>query len=453
MGLLLDFAYLVACILLSPWLLYRLIAVADRRELAMRFGLGLGEPLEGSIWLHGSSAGEVSLLKPLVALLERDSPGTPLVISAFTSTGLAAARKLYPQHRIVPFPFDLSFIVRRTLRRFDPRLVIIVESEFWPNFITAARRRAVPVAVVNGKMSAKSYRIHSRTWLIPRVLADLSLIAVQTDEHAERLRSLGVPEHRVRVTGNMKYDLAREHTDVAQGPALRRVLGYDADDVVIIGGSLHEQEDEALLDAYRAALEVSNRAALIIVPRYPVDAPAIDQHARERGYAAVRKTAVDRGEQAAPGRRGVLIVDTVGELGRLYAVADIAFVGGSLFYRGSNKGGHNLMEPAILAVPVLFGPYNFSFKETVEDLLADDAGWLVRDSAQLTSALVKLVGDGAQRETLGKRAQRVVRAGQGATSRNYALLADLLAAQGQRLQAPGFNRKMPRAASDPDSPL
>jgi 3-deoxy-D-manno-octulosonic-acid transferase len=192
---------------------------------------------------------------------------------------------------------------------------------------------------------------------------------------------------------------------------------------------------------------------LIIVPRYPADAQVVEQHARQRGLSAVLKTAVDRGEQTAPGRRGVLIVDTVGELGVLYAVADIAFVGGSLFYRGSNKGGHNLMEPAILAVPVLFGPYNFSFKETVEDLLAADAGLLVRDTAELRAALVKLTLGSAERRELGQRAQQVVRIGQGATSRNYDLIVDLLAAQAQRLQAPGFNRKMPRAASDPDSPL
>jgi len=453
MGLLLDFAYLVACVVLSPWILYRLISVADRRELGMRFGFGLGAPLEGCIWLHGSSAGEVSLLKPLVALLERDFPSTPLVVSAFTSTGLAAARKLYPQHRIVPFPFDLSFVVRRDLRRFDPRLVIIVESEFWPNFITAARRRDIPLVVVNGKMSAKSYRIHSRARLIPRVLTQLKLIAVQTEEHAQRLRSLGVAEQRIRVTGNMKYDLARAQSDGAQGRELRRKLGYQTDDVVVIGGSLHEQEDEALLDAYGAAVEVSDRAALIIVPRYPADAQIVEQHARQRGYAAVLKTAVDRGEQAPPGRRGVLIVDTVGELGVLYGAADVAFVGGSLFYRGSNKGGHNLMEPAILGVPVLFGPYNFSFKETVEDLLAADAGLLVRDAAELNAALVKLTASSQQRHELGQRGQQVVRKGQGATSRNYDLIVELLVAQAQRLQPPSFNRKMPRAASGPDSPL
>ena len=140
----------------------------------------------------------------------------------------------------------------------------------------------------------------------------------------------------------------------------------------------------------------------------------------------VRKTAIDGGTAQAPGSRGVLVVDTVGELSRMYAAADLAFVGGSLFFRGANKGGHNLMEPAILGVPVLFGPYNFSFKETVDDLLAADAGKLVNDAEELKRNVAALVADGAARRALGLRAQRVIEAGRGATARNYALLAELL---------------------------
>jgi 3-deoxy-D-manno-octulosonic-acid transferase len=425
MGLILDSAYILACVLLSPWILYRLLLGPNRGDFAMRFGFGLGPTLERSVWLHGSSAGEVSLLKPLVARLEQEAPGTPLLISAFTVTGLAAARKLYPRHRVIQFPFDLSFVVRRCLQHFDPRLVIIVESEFWPNFIRTARRYGSPVAIVNGKMSAKSYRIHSRTRLIPRVLAELDLLAVQTEEHAERLRSLGVPPERIRVTGNMKYDLARAPADLEDRSALRRALGYASDDVVIIGGSLHEREDEALLDAFAQARAANDRAALMIVPRYPAEVGSVEQHAQSRGYRTVRKSEVDARREAAPGRGGILIVDTVGELGKLYGAADIAFVGGSLFFRGANKGGHNLMEPAILAVPVLFGPYNFSFKETVDDLLAENAGRLVADSRELAAALVQLVVEGRERRELGLRGQRVVRAGQGATSRNYDLLRAL----------------------------
>ena len=428
MGLLLDSAYLLACVLASPWILYRLLLAPGRRDFAMRFGVGLpAQRAPRSIWVHASSVGEVTLLKPLIALLERGEPGTPLVISAFTSAGLATARKLYPRHTVVPVPFDLSSVVRRALGRFDPKLVVIAESELWPNFIRLSHRRGAAVAIVNGKMSAKSQRAHARRGVIPRVLDDVDLFAVQTEEHAARFCSLGVPAERVRITGNMKYDLTRAPD--AQRSELRRALGYADDDVVIIGGSLHEREDEALLDAFASARAANERAALIIVPRYPADAAAVEQHTAARGQRAVLKSALDAGRANPPGRDGVLIVDTLGELGRLYAASDVAFVGGSLFYRAANKGGHNLMEPAILAVPVLFGPYNFSFKETVEDLLAADAGRLVHDPQELSDVIVSLVTDGAARRELGARAQRVVHEGQGATARNYALLVELLRAR------------------------
>lgn len=425
MGLLLDCAYLLACVLASPWIVYRLLLAPGRRDFAMRFGIGLPAPRERSIWVHASSVGEVTLLKPLVALLERGEAGTPIVISAFTSTGLATARKLFPEHTIVPLPFDLSFIVRRALERFDPRLVIIAESELWPNFIRLSHERRAAIAIVNGKMSAKSQRAHARRGLIARVLADVDLFAVQTEEHAARFCSLGVPAERVRITGNMKYDLTRAPEAAAERVELRRALGYADGDVVIIGGSLHEREDEALLDAFAAARAANERSALIMVPRYPAEAAAVQQHATARGHLAVLKSALDAGRASAPGRGGVLVVDTLGELGRLYAASDVAFVGGSLFYRAANKGGHNLMEPAILAVPVLFGPYNFSFKETVDDLLAANAGIMIRDTRELGGALAELVADAAARRDLGLRGQRVVRAGQGASARNYELLCGL----------------------------
>jgi 3-deoxy-D-manno-octulosonic-acid transferase len=451
MRLLLDLVYSLGLLLASPWVLYRLLRDGAWRGLPARFGVGLGPPVVGSIWLHGSSAGEVSLLRPLVAELERDQPGTPLVISAYTATGLIAASRAYPAHRVILFPFDLSVVVRRFLRHFDPYSIVIVESEFWPNFLLEAARRKIPVAVLNGKVSEKSYRAYRRTRIMPRVLQSLDMIAVQTGEHAERLRRLGVDDAHIHVTGNMKYDFADASViDADSRSALRSLLGYPVESVVVIGGSLHDGEHQALLGAF-AALGAGSRARLILVPRYPADVEVVAEHVAAAGFTAVRKTEVDRGAAPPPADAGVLIVDTVGELGRLYGAADVAFVGGSLFFRGSNKGGHNLMEPAILGVPVLFGPYNFSFKETVDDLLANDAGILVRDAAELSSALEALVADADRRRSLGERGRRVVVSGQGATRRNYALLSRLIDGPGARLQVQAFERTMPRASGHLDS--
>ena len=170
MGLILDFGYLLGVLAALPWFLYRLTVRGDWRSIPRRLGFGQPPPARGSLWLHGSSAGEIALIRPLVRRLAADHPAAPIVISAYSSTGFAAARKLYPDARVIYFPLDLSFVVRRFLRRYDPRLVVIVESDFWPNFLQAAHARGVPVTVINGKMSERSWRIHARTRLVPRLL-------------------------------------------------------------------------------------------------------------------------------------------------------------------------------------------------------------------------------------------------------------------------------------------
>jgi 3-deoxy-D-manno-octulosonic-acid transferase len=449
MRFLLDLLYMLLAVAASPWLVWRLIDSGEWRHVGARLAPRLGDRLSDSIWLHGASVGEVNLLRPMVIGLEREYPDLPLVISAVTATGVAAARSAWPQHRVVMLPFDLSFLMRRALKRFAPRLLVIVESEFWPNLLLAAEARSVPVAVVNARVSPRSARFYRRSRIIPARLRQVAVIGTQNAGFRERFVSLGVAADRVFVTGNMKYDLAPS-VAAAGADQLRAALGYAADDVVIIGGSLHEGEDEALLAAFDHVSASVTTAALIIVPRYPVTARSIEARVRERGRTAVLKSAIDAQRSAVPGRGAVLIVDTLGELGRLYAVADIAFVGGSLFYRGSNKGGHNLMEPAVVGVPVLFGPWNFSFRDTVADLLAADAAVMVRDANELATAIASLATDSAARSALGARARGVVLAGRGATERNLVLLRALLTAPGERLPASGFDSTMPRATGSAD---
>jgi 3-deoxy-D-manno-octulosonic-acid transferase len=452
MGLLLNLAYFVAAIVASPWLLYRLVIRGDSYGLWSRFSVGLGPGLDSSIWLHGASAGEISLLGPIVESLERDMPGAPLVISAYSSTGLAAAQRLFPRHRVIFFPLDLTFVVSRFLNFFDPRLIVIVESDFWPNFLSAAQQRNVPVAVINGKISARSFERNAKLGFMSKLLNRIAIFAVQTQEHAARLRKLGVADERLRVTGNMKYDLAQPAVDDDAAKKLRSQLGFVEDDIVIIGGSLHQEEDELFLDAYLALSDEGQSAPLIIVPRYPQDARRVEHAVRSRGQVAVLKSEIDRGEQPAPGAAGILIVDTVGELRSLYAAADIAFVGGSLKNRGSGKGGHNLMEPAIAGIPILFGPYHYSFRETALELVRANAGIEVQDEAELLVALTSLKANRELRREMGNRARSVVLDGQGASRRNYELLAPLLALSGGGLPVQSLGSTMPPAVSDTDSP-
>ncbi len=430
MGVILDLGYILAAVIASPWVVYLLAQRRYREGFAGRLGFRLGPPREQCVWLHGSSAGEISLLKPLVARLERDHPDLPLVISTFTSTGLAAAARSYPDHQVILFPLDLSFLIRRYFRRLRPSLIIIVESEYWPNFILSARRHQIPLAVLNGKMSDKSFRIYRWFGLSSFVLRRVSLLALQTEEHARRVCKLGAPAERVHVTGNMKYDLTAPAMEQDRH-RLRHSLGLSDDDLVIIGGSVHRGEDEALLTAFVGLRQRHPQLRLILVPRYPEEAAEVAKTVEKAGLAAVLKTQLD-GASLAATSDPVLIVDTVGELKSMYALSDIAYVGGSLYFRGANKGGHNLMEPAILGVPVVFGPYNFSFKDTVDDLLAAQAGIEVVTQADLISALQDLVSDPAKRRLMGQRARDVVLDGQGATDRNYALLNRYLRAARRR---------------------
>jgi 3-deoxy-D-manno-octulosonic-acid transferase len=448
-SLLLNLAYFFAALIASPWLCYRAFAHGDRRGLSSRFGFGLGGSLRSSIWLHGSSAGEIALLEPLVKLLEESKVGNPIVVSAYSATGLAAARKAFPNGRVVLFPFDFSFVVRRFLARFDPCLVVIVESDFWPNFLLAANRRDIPVAVINGKMSEKSYRLHSKLKVVPALLRKLELIALQSQEYSDRLSRLGIPEERLCVTGNMKYDLARTPRQSEAVRRLREQMQYVPQGVVIMGGSLHEAEHEVLLSAYEHVRAKHHDAALVLVPRYPKSAPRVESLVAAHGFEAVRKTRLDSGRAENLDSSKVLIVDTVGELRELYAVADIAFVGGSLFYRGSNKGGHNLMEPAILGLPVIFGPYHYSFQDAAQRLVEAQAGFEVRDLQELTRVLLLLLEDDDRRRECGRRARRLILDSQGATRRNFELLMPLVE-RVRRLRVASVGRTMPPALGDAD---
>lgn len=425
-SLLLDISYLVAAIVTSPWLIYRLFARGDARELMSRFWLRAGKRVSGSIWLHGSSAGEISLLVPLVALIEQSHVDCKVVISAYSSTGLAAARRAFPNHRVVVFPFDFSFVVRRVFDHLQPQLIVIVESEFWPNFLRHAQRRQIPVVVVNGKMSSHSHRRYARLPFLAKHLRRLNLLAVQSEDHARRFKSLQVPVDRIHTTGNMKYDSVVQPKDGNTATALRHRYGFTANDTIVIGGSLHDGEDAALVAAFTELVCAHPNLRLIVVPRYPADSGRAEVHVQAAGFRAVRKSTLDDSRARAPAADEVLVVDTVGELRLLYGLADIAFVGGSLFYRGRNKGGHNLMEPAVFGIPVLFGPHNVSFADTARALTVEGGGFEVTDQASLQAALGNLIGNDSLRRRSGQLAKKVIDSRRGATRSNFELLLPLL---------------------------
>jgi len=430
--LLLDAFYAFLFILLSPWWLLMLATKpAFRAGFTARFALRHASiPLKESIWLHGSSAGEVDLLRPLVRLLEQRPENYSVVVSAFSISGYAAARKLFPQHCVIYFPADFSPVIKRFLRALKPRLIILVESEFWPNFISTTSKSGIPTCVLNGRMSQKSFQAHRRTHLIPWALKKVSLLAVQTEDDAARFRDLGIANRRIKVTGNMKYDL-QDRTGSQDLEQVRHTLrerhGTDKDMPVLIGGSIHLGEDQALAWAYQRLISEGYRLRMIMVPRYPAETSAVSRALKSQDLIGSRRSELSADDiELFADSKHVLIVDTIGELKNYYAASDIAFVGGSLDFRGSNKGGHNLMEPAILGLTVMFGPHNYSFRETVRDLLDNRAGLLVHDRDEIYLHLKGLLDKPASATDMGNRAREVILNNQGATDLNFALLEQYL---------------------------
>ena len=430
--LILDLAYLLVFILSSPlWLLLLVLKPAFRPGLGQRFRLaGRGRPATNTVWLHGSSAGEIDLLRPLVGRIEERFPDSSIVVSAFAISGYTFARKTFPNHHVIYFPADLAFIIRRFFRVLNPLLIVIVESEFWPNFLAVAERCQIPLYVLNGKMSAKSFRSHKKTGLIPWALRKVTLFAVQTEDHAARFRDLGVAAASIHVTGNMKYDLSDDQDGSDTRRKLRSQYGLSDDMPVWIGGSIHRGEDGALAWAQSRLVEDNYQLQLVIVPRYPAETPAIVEACEEHGLKAVRKTEMSgSGKAVFSDPHTVLIVDTIGDLKRYYAMSDVAYVGGSLKYRGSNKGGHNLMEPAILGIAPLFGPFNFSFQETVRALLDGNAGLLVHDREEIYRALRDFLDHPGTAAEIGARARQVILDHRGATEQNFALIERYLSSR------------------------
>ena len=423
--LILDLAYLLVFMLTSPlWLLLLVLKPAFRAGLWERFTPGdVGSSVTNTVWLHGSSAGEIDLLRPMVGRIEGRFPDRSIVISAFAVSGFTFAKKAFPNHCVIYFPADLAFIIRRFFRVLNPLLIVVVESEFWPNFFAVAERSRIPLCVLNGKMSARSFRSHRKIGLISWALRKVSLFAVQTGDHAARFRGLGVPPASIHVTGNMKYDLSDATDGSEERRKLRSQYGLSADMPVWIGGSIHRGEDEALAWAQSQLVSDEYELQLVIVPRYPAEAPAIVDVFDRHGLKAVRKTELSgSGEAVFSDPRCVLVVDTIGDLKRYYAMSDVAYVGGSLHYRGSNKGGHNLMEPAILGVAPLFGPYNFSFQETVRALLDGDAGLLVHDQEEICRSLKGFLDNPGSAAQMGAKARQVILDNRGATDLNFKLI-------------------------------
>ena len=429
-----NIALLVVLVAGAPWWLFRMATTHKYREgLLERLGLvpsRLRQQLDGLtpdrplIWVHAVSVGEVLAISRLVKTLDDALPEYLIVVSTTTRTGQALARERFGSNRVFYCPLDLPWAVRSYLNALQPRLFILAETEFWPNLLSGCYRRNIPVAVVNARISDRSwprYRRLRSLWL--RFLSRLSRVLAQSHTDAERFKILGCIPERVTVAGNLKFDVrAAEDTGVT-----RLLQALTPGQCLIVSGSTLEGEEAALLEAWPHLLQADPHLALVLAPRHPERFTAVAAMLEKSGFSWVKRSGLRSasGVSLKPLTPGtIVLLDTIGELASVYSLASVAFVGGSLV----PAGGHNPLEPAQFGVPIVMGPHFANFRAITEDLLAHQA-LHISATEDLAATLIGLLQDPLSAKAMGARARQVFEQQAGATCRCVDALMELLSAQ------------------------
>ena len=378
---------------------------------------------EQSIWIHAVSVGEVLTARPLVRDLRARYPRLRVFLSTTTLAGQQLARRsVQDVDAVFYFPFDLNVFVRRTLDLVRPRLFIMMETEIWPNLLRECRRRGIKTAIVNGRLSQRSYpRYRMVRGFMKRVLDDIDRFCVQSEESARRFIDLGANPSSVTVTGSLKFD-SLDLAPSIQSRARERVLRHlrvPANRAVLVAGSTMKGEEAAVLRAFRRVRSASPNALLILAPRHPERFADVARMSREEGLKTVLRTELPI--DAEP-RADVVILDTIGELATIYQIATVVFVGGSLVA----TGGHNILEPAVFGKPIVFGPHMENFAEIAAAFVANGAGVQVHGERELDDTLRSLMTDPVRRARLGAAARALVEANRGAKDKSLQVLAELL---------------------------
>ena len=416
----------VGVIVFAPLLFVKVILTAKyRSRSAKRLGFALGESPGGSgadrprIWVHALSVGEVASARNLVQELRRSYPRGVLVFSSATRAGEFFAHSILGEDvdYFVPFPFDLLWSVKRLVAWVRPDLFVLVETDFWPNFQRELNRRGIPSLLVNGRVSDSSLASYRRfRWLFSPLFNSFQALAMQTEQDALNMRQLGVDSGRLAVLGNLKYDAALSGGSVKVGLD-RAALQIPAQALVWVAGSTHRGEEEILFAAFQKLSQSCADLFLVLAPRNVEWGAELAAMAARHGLAAFRRSLGGAGEGS------VLILDTLGELASVYALCDVAFIGGSLV----PQRGHNPLEPAVYGKPVLFGPSMEDFAEISRDLLAVGGARQVHDAEELCAELSLLLADPAERERAGRQARELIASRRGVTEAHIALIRRVLA--------------------------
>ena len=421
---------LVFIFLALPYFLYRLVV---EKGFGHRFRQNMGlvrreeiAPVADTncIWLHGASVGEMVAISPLVKEIKNLMPERKVLVSAVTVGGYDMARQIMPEaDAIINFPLDLPFVASSMVSRIRPGIFIMVETELWPNFLRAIREQNIPAMMMNGRISeksAKSYRYLSG--LLRDMLNTINLFCMQSSIDAKFITQLGADPEKIIVTGNTKFDQTYAEVSPEDLATYKTELGLGKDAYpVIVAGSTHRTEEEAVLTSFTALRKKYPHARLIIAPRKLNRIEEIKKVNAKFGYEMGFRSKLKEMEGMRP-EFPVLMLDTIGELGRIYAIGDIVFVGGSLV----RYGGHNVLEPAAHAKPILVGPSMEDFKDSFSLLSKAGACRMVSDTAGLTEAFLEIADDDVLRKKMGDASIQIIRENRGAALKTIHYLTDLL---------------------------
>ncbi len=430
-----DTMYTVAGVGYLPILLYRMLVLGKSRTgWGDRFGGVQTRPgADRCVWIHAVSVGEVNATGTLIKAIERELPDLPVVVSTTTDTGFARARQVYPNRLVFRYPLDFSWAVERAIHRLRPAAIVLMELEIWPNLMEVAHRCGVPVMVANGRITEqRSMRRFTKPVvrsIARRMFGQLASVGAQDETYAERFRVLGTPPDRVHVTGTMKYDTAAVTDRVDGQDVLADEMGIDVDRPLWVCGCTGPGEEAVVLDAYMKLRDATDGLQLAIIPRKPERFEEAASEIERRRLPFVRRSATRDGTSSEGSGVGVFLGDTMGELRKFYALADVVFVGRTMVA----LGGSDVLEVAGLGKAMVIGPSVYNFAEPVRALLAGEGvvqiDKMVDDEGaadRLGEAVRQLLQDPPARQRLGESARQVLLANQGATDRTVALLRGLI---------------------------
>jgi 3-deoxy-D-manno-octulosonic-acid transferase len=416
-----NLLWIIGMLLAFPWLAISIITSRKRRKTVLqRLGVAVSPGLRAlktsasglqPLWVHALSVGEVLSAVSLARALKLKYPGRPVIFSASTLTGFETASRLLRNDldAVFYFPYDLIFSVRSVINRIHPALVVIVETDIWPNFLSEMKRRLIPVILVNARLSDRSYSGYRRfsRWTSP-LFRCFSLVCTQSGEDARRFMALGLAANKVTIAGNLKYDSPQDLVSENEIRYLQRILSGMTRRQCLVAGSTHPGEEAILLDAFSRLRVQIPALCMILAPRDVERASEIFHSADSHGFTAELLTRMEHSPALDP--PNVVVVNTIGHLKALYAFSDVAFVGGSLI----DFGGHNPLEPAAFAKPILFGPHTGDVAESCSRLLASGGARVVHDATELVQAALALLKSPERSLAMGNNAFQILQENQGA---------------------------------------